>query len=1148
MRGGMRGYMSLQFYFGGSGAGKSKRLYDQITVRSLQEPERDFLIIVPDQFTMQTQKELVENKNGRGGIRNIDVLSFGRLSHRIFEETGGNEKPVLDDTGKSLVLRKTAAGIEDQLTVIGKKLQKQGYIHEVKSVISEFMQYGIGETELERMIDYAGQKGALSYKLKDLHVLYRAFMDFIKERFITTEETLDLLCNVLGRSKLIPDSVIVFDGFTGFTPIQNRVILELMKLAKEVIVTIIIDGKENPFLEDGEQKLFHLSKRTAGKLHGLAVENGIERKADVYFKEDPAPRFWGNREMAHLEKHLFRYPTAVYQETPDNIRIFEAGDPKEEVRQTALLIKELVMEKGYAYRDIAVVAGDLNAYAPHVDSEFDKFGIPCFVDRTRGILLNPFIEYIKSALSMLSKDFSYETVFHYLRSGLTGFTMEEIDRLENYVLALGIRGKSKYAKSFVRMPGNTDAEQLEELNGIRERLMGQLGPLLLKRTTAKEHVLALYSFIAENQIQKKLLFYENIFRKEGKLSKAKEYAQIYRLVMELLDQIIGLLEDEPMEAKEFLDILDAGFSEIQVGTIPQDVDKVVVGDMERTRLNQIKALFFVGVNDGNIPKNSSKGGIISDIDREFLKEADFELAPTPRQQMYTQQLYLYMNMTKPTEKLFLSFARAGNDKKALRPSYLIEACRKLFPKTVIENLKKRPMQERIATRRDGIDSLAPMIRGYADDVLSAPERKHFFALYLSYLEEDKWKNLTEELTRTAFLSYKEKPLARAVAAALYGKVLESSVSRLETYAACAYAHFLQYGLMLKERGEYSFEASDLGNVFHGVLELFSIKLEEGGYTFLDFPKEIGTQYVEEAIEAYVADYGETVLFSSARNTYMINRIRRILLRTVFSIQAQLQKGAFLPEQFEMSFSRLEDISALNIALSKEERMRLRGRIDRVDTYEEGDTVYVKVVDYKSGNKQFDLVSLYYGLQLQLAVYLNAAMEVEKKKKPDKKIVPAALLYYHIADPMIMPDRELTDREIEEQILAKLKMNGVVNEEEKVVRLLDQTFETKSDIIPVERKKDGSFSARSSVMSREELETISDYVNQKIGWIGTRILQGDMALNPYEKGAESACAYCAYKSVCGFDGRIAGYRKRKLETMTKDEIMDKIAKETGQDPE
>ena len=1101
--------MSLQFYFGGSGSGKSRRLYDEITVRSLEEPEKDFLIIVPDQFTMQTQKDLVENENGRGGIRNIDVLSFGRLSHRIFEETGGNERPVLDDTGKSLVLRKTAAGIEDKLTVIGKKLQKQGYIHEVKSVISEFMQYGIGEKELERMIDYTGQRGALSYKLRDLHILYREFMNFIRDRFITTEETLDLLCKVLGKSRLIRNSVIVFDGFTGFTPIQNRVILELMKYADEVIVTIIIDGNENPFLEDGE---------------------------------NPVPRFCRNAEMAHLEKHLFRYPILVYQEMPENIRIFETGTPKEEIRQTASLIKELIRTKQYAYRDIAVVAGDLNAYAPHVDSEFEKFGIPCFVDRTRGIVLNPFIEYIRSALSMLVKDFSYETVFHYLRSGLTGFTREQVDRLENYVLALGIRGKKNYEKMFVRMPGNMGTEQLEEMNAVREEFMAQLEPLLLGGGTAKEHVLSLYSFIDENQIQKKLIFYENIFRKEGDLSKAKEYAQIYRLVMELLDQIIGLLEDEPMEIKEFLDILDAGFAEIQVGTIPQDVDKVVVGDMERTRLNQVKVLFFVGINDGNIPKNSSKGGIISDIDREFLKEADFELAPTPRQQMYIQQLYLYMNMTKPTEKLFLSFARAGNDGKSLRPSYLIETCRKLFPEIQVENLKDRPVEEQTATRKDGIDSLAPMLRSYADDLLKESEEKRFFTFYALYLEEESFRKVTQSLTDTAFAFYKEKPLGRAVARALYGKTLENSVSRLETYAACAYAHFLQYGLLLKERGEYRFEASDLGNVFHGVLELFSRKLEAGGYTFVDFPENVGKQYVEESIEAYVADYGETILFSSARNTYMINRIRRILLRTVFSIQAQLKKGAFLPEQFEMSFSRLEDISALNIALSGEERMKLRGRIDRVDTYEEKDAVYVKVIDYKSGNKQFDLVSLYYGLQLQLVVYLNAAMEIEKKKNPDKKVIPAAVLYYHISDPMVTPDRELLPEEIEEQILAKLKMNGVVNEEEKIVRLLDGTFETKSDIIPVERKKDGSFSARSSVMSSEELEQVSSYVNQKIHEIGTQILQGDIALNPYEKGTDSACTYCSYKAVCGFDEKIAGCQKRKLSGMTEKEAMEKIAEE------
>ena len=304
--------MSLQFYFGGSGAGKSRKLYDEITIRSLKEQETDFLIIVPDQFTMQTQKDLVENENGRGGIRNIDVLSFGRLSHRIFEETGGNEKPVLDDTGKSLVLRKVAAGMEGQLTVIGKNLQKQGYIHEVKSVISEFMQYGIGGEELKQMIDCSSQRGALQYKLTDLQILYKEFMNYIKGQFITTEETLGRLCSVLGKSELIKRSVIVFDGFTGFTPIQNRVILELMKQAKEVIVTIIMDGGENPFEEDGEQRLFHLSKKTAGKLHKMALENGIERCEDVYLKENPVPRFENNPEMAHLEKHLFRYPMVPF--------------------------------------------------------------------------------------------------------------------------------------------------------------------------------------------------------------------------------------------------------------------------------------------------------------------------------------------------------------------------------------------------------------------------------------------------------------------------------------------------------------------------------------------------------------------------------------------------------------------------------------------------------------------------------------------------------------------------------------------------------------------------------------------------------------------------------------------------------------------
>ncbi len=1136
--------MSLQFYFGGSGAGKSRRLYDEITKRSLQEQDTDFLIIVPDQFTMQTQKDLVENENGRGGIRNIDVLSFGRLSHRIFEETGGGDMPVLDDTGKSLILRKVAADVQGKLSVIGKNLQKQGYIHEVKSILSEFMQYGIGEGELAQMIERTQKRGALQYKLKDLQVLYQAFSNYIEGQFITTEESLDLLCKALPKSELVRRSVLVFDGFTGFTPIQNRVILELMKLSKEVIVTIIMDGHEDAFVADGEQKLFHLSKTTTLKLHNMALEYGIERKEDVYLTESPAPRFVHNPEMAHLEKSLFRYPVAVYEEKTENITILEASNPKEEIRQTASKIKELLRTGGYAYRDIAVVAGDLNAYAPHVDSEFAKFGIPCFVDRTRGIVLNPFIEYIKSALSMLIYDFSYETVFHFLRSGLSGgsYTTEQVDRLENYVLALGIRGRKNYEQMFVRMPKNYDAEELQELNQIREAMMAQLAPLLTPHRTVKELVMALYSFVETNDIQKKLIYYQNLFLQEGDHSKAKEYGQIYRLVMDLLNQIIGLLGDEVMGLKEFYDILDAGFAEIQVGTIPQNVDRVLVGDMERTRLKQVKVLFFVGVNDGNIPKNSSKGGIISDIDREYLLGEAFELAPTPRQQMYIQQLYLYMNMTKPTDRLFLSFAKTGNDGKTLRPSYLISTCKKLFPRIVAEKYEDKTPVEQIATKDDGIDYLTGYMQKYAGDALEDEEEKRFFSLLALYLQDEKWEALTGQLTDTAFTSYKARPLAVAVAKALYGTILENSVSRLETYASCAYAHFLKYGLLLKEREEYRFEAVDLGNVFHGVLELFSGRLEKEGYSLLDFPKEEAERYVDDAMEEYVSGYGETILFSSARNHYMISRIRRIMLRTVFSLQEQLKKGLFVPEKFELAFSQTQDLGALNIALSAEEKMKLKGRIDRVDVCEEEDKVYVKVIDYKSGNKQFDLVALYHGLQLQLVVYLNAAMEQQKKKHPDKEIVPAAILYYHVSDPVVTQEKEMTEEELQEKIMEALQMHGVVNEEEKIVNMLDRTFETKSQVIPVERKKDGSLSSRSSVMSSEQLQEVSDYVNHKIKQIGVQILQGDIAINPYERGQKEACTFCDYKAVCGFDRKIPGYHKRKLEEISSDEAMRRMEEE------
>lgn len=1183
--------MSLQFYFGPSGAGKSRQLYEEILRRSgeglgpeaegvfagnarvgyREEPEKkaaetstgnlqdnsrerseravassqNYLVIVPDQFTMQTQKDLV-TLSDRGGIMNIDVLSFGRLTHRILEEVGAREVPVLDDTGKSLVLQKVASNLKEELPTLGSLLHKQGYIHEVKSAISEFMQYGIGTEDVDKLIAFAEKKGALVSKLKDLKTLYKGFVEYIQGNFITTEEKLDVLRRSLHKSRLLPGSVVIFDGFTGFTPIQNRLIQELMEVCAEVIVTVTLGEGENPYQLDGEQKLFHLSKKTVADLEKLAREAGVPRRKDVFipagarFREAPA--------LSHLEQNLFRYTYQPYteklssfQENQEEIQLFETVTPKDEVHQTGLYIRELMQKEGLAYRDIAVITGDLENYAPYVETEFAQMGIPCFIDRTRGIILNPMIEYIKSALGLYLKDFSYEAVFHYLRSGLADIDREEIDALENYCLQTGIRGYHKWSRLFTHKTAQMqeNEEPLMRLNAAREKMMAQVEILHMgSKAPAKDYVNCLCDFLEQNQVQRKLVEYETYFQEQGQLSRAREYAQIYRLVMELLEQIYELLGEEIISQQEFADILEAGFGEIEVGTIPQNVDRVVVGDMERTRLKQVKALFFLGINDGNIPKSASKGGIISDMDREFLQESGMELAPSPRQQMYIQRLYLYLNMTKPSHKLFLSYSKVSSAGKSIRPAYLIDVVCKLFPGLTVQYPQNRSAIAQIVTPREGMGYLAGKLREYANGTLEEAGQTEFFTIYQAF-DREETRGKRTLLTEAAFKRYQDSGLSKAVARALYGRNLENSVTRLETYAACAYRHFLQYGLSLKEREEFGFETVDMGNVYHAVLESFGGKLAEKGYSWFDFPPEFAGEAVREALESYAATYGDTILYSNARNEYAITRMGRVLTRTVLTLQEHLKKGAFLPETYEMSFRFAEQLDSIHIELSDQEKMHLQGRIDRIDIAEDENHVYVKVIDYKSGSRQFDLAALYYGLQLQLVVYMNAAMELEAGKHPDKEIVPAAMLYYHVDDPTVESPVELSDEEINEQILAKLRMNGVVNSEPDIVERLDRYMQDKSSVIPVEKKKDGSFSARSSVMTSEELQIISNYVNHKIKSIGREILDGSVSINPYEKGSSDACTYCPYRKVCGFDPAIPGYEKRVLPDMDKAEILQQM---------
>nr|WP_243111750.1 PD-(D/E)XK nuclease family protein [Butyrivibrio sp. CB08] len=1138
----------------------------------MTDPGTDYLIIVPDQFTMQTQKDVVKMHPSHA-IMNIDVLSFGRLSHRVFEETGHGSFCVLDDVGKTLVLRHVADMLGDRLPVLGGNMHRPGYIDEVKSTISEFMMYGIGDQELSVLEEKSSKKGALCSKIKDLRLLYSEFLKYIEGKYITTEETLDVLVKALPESALIRDSVIVFDGFTGFTPIQYRVLKELLALSKEVMVSLTISPIEDPYAaEFGEQELFMLTKKTVRDLERLEYELQREKgstipdfsafrelrhrdmaavgdRGDIFIKDEVVARHKDNEALAYLERSLFRYKNDRFAGRNDSIFIYEATNQAQEIRQTMIKIADLIRTGKYAYRDIALVCGSLEAYGEQIARAAERFDIPVYVDQNTSILLNPFIEYISSALNIVISGYKYEDVFHYMRSGLTSFDMNDTDLLENYVRALGIKGEKSWEDKFLRrMPkrfrkfadpdkrSQKDLEVLTKLEGMREAINSELSPLFkAKNGTAKEIIDALIEVIEGNGSRDKLENYKQRFEAMGDLKKAREYDQIYDKVMALLDQIRGLIGDEKLGITEFRDIVTAGIGEISVGTIPQDVDRIIVGDIERTRLKEVKVLFFVGVNDGNIPSNVGGGGILSDIDRQYLIDlgTDVEFAPTPRQQMYIQRLYLYMNLTKPTDKLFLSYAELSGDGKSLSPAYLIPKLTQMYEGLTAERPEDNSLEDQLVSKKDGMYTLSALMCDYAHGGLKESDQKYIAALGKA-VYDDNTKGLIGRLTEEAFKHYESEPLSKAIALALYGATLENSVSRLEQYASCAYAHFVKYGLKLDEREEYEFAASDLGNVFHKVLEKYTGEIIEKHLDWRTLSKEESDRMLNEALSECVDAYGDTILRSSARNQFMIGRIKRILSRTVDTLQYQMTKGFFEPASVEMSFEEAGSIDEINIVLSEDEkqgiteRMKLNGKIDRVDLYVDPEHVYVKVMDFKSGAHQFNIASLYYGLQLQLVMYMNVAAASQKKKSPEKEIVPAAILYYHVTDPVVEGKEGIITDDINKAVLSKLKMTGLVSRNTDIVRLLDKDISGSSDIIPVMIKKDGDFGAKSQTVSPEDYEAISGFVNRKIRDFGRNILNGDINVNPYVMDKRESCTYCSYRAICGYDERIKGFKKRNLD--------------------
>ncbi len=1151
--------MALQLYLGCSGSGKSHKLYEHIIDESLKHPELNYYILVPEQYNLSTQQKLI-SMHPKKGILNIDVLSFTRLAHRVFEEVGYSHArgTTIDDIGKNLILRHMAGKNEDKLTALKGSFDKLGYISEVKSVISEFMQYGIGDKELAHLIDKSASRGILKQKLTDIRLLYNEFLKYINEKYITTEEILQKVRDEVPRSKKLKKTVIVLDGYTGFTPVQRDLIGELLANCVDVYITLLMDtsvleqseadNKLRAVSEYDEQDIFCLSYRTIAALDKICRDRDIVRKEDVILGGEVPARYMydsdGNimpdelrrHDLIHLEKNLFRLNEERFspdkQNAGDSIHIFCGTDPYEEAVEAAVRIRRLVNGEGYRYKDIAVVTGDIETYMRSCAQAFSLYDIPFFVDKNAPVLLNPVIECIRSLFEIMTTDYSYESVFRYLRTSLGEYRKEDIDILENYVLKYGIRGRKAWNDKFLRKPRDMEEDELEKINDTRDHIAAELEVFFNGITSGSGGIVgknaedgvfdvrlistSLYTFLTDHRIQIKAERMRSSFEEAGDRVHAMEYGRIYEEVCDLLNKMVLLLPGEKLTLKEYASLLDAGFAEIRTGILPGTDDYVQIGDITRTRLRDIKALFFMGVNDGIIPTHGG-GGLISDMDREFLTGADgtdqegsIEMAPTERMKAYEQRLYLYMLTCKPSENLYVSYSKLNTEGDSINPSYFVKTIHRMFP-----YIKTEQADASADNRVCGFKAALNFLAGGTQDMFVGRTDEEAFTGYLNILEDCLYdsasRSMIDEFMKGGLkgraVEGRDK-ISRAAAEALYGKGLKCSVTRLETYARCAYSHFMKYGLSLKERELFSFEANDMGSVFHDSLKEYANILKERDLSFTSVDDETAVKIIDEAIERTIAQGDYSSVYGTFRTRYSINRMKRILNRSVSVLTEHLRKGSFTPSDLEFDFSMGDEV-------------RLKGRIDRMDLCTENGTTYIKIIDYKSGDKKFDLVSVYAGLDLQLVVYLNAGLEIISQRHEGDRVIPAGIFYYHIDDPVVRDEGADSDDtgKINDKIFEEFRMSGLVNSDEAVYRLMDNDFSAKSKIIPVSVKNDGSFARGSSVASEEELGIISSYVKHKIAETGMEILEGNIKTEPRRtaKSDNLPCDHCDYKDICGYRG-------------------------------
>ena len=1113
--------MGIRFIFGRAGTGKSRFCLEQIKKKiDRNDNNNKLILLVPEQYTFDTEKKFLEIVTEKGFLRG-EVLSFKRMAHRVFEECGGRTDIRISDSGRNMLIYKILKDKTDELEYFNRMTKEQGFSSVVSKLITEFKKYNIS-TEILNLKEEEINDDELKKKLKDLGLIYNEFNNALHKQFIDGDDELTLLYNKLMDCNIYDDAEIWIDEFTTFTPQQLEVIKILAKRAKTVNITLCSDSLSNG-VDIDYTDVFDAIKNTENSILNIMKEGNISYLEPINLNKGTPYRFLKNDTLSHLEKHFFTYPFKSYKEEPNNIRLYKANNSYEEVETVAKDILEMVRDKGYRFKDIAVVCRNIAEYEKIATVIFNDYNIPFFIDKKREILDNPLVVLIISSLEILINNWSYESVFKFLKSGLINIEGKYIDVLENYVLANGIKGykwtRDLYDKDEISDEENILFEIMEE---VREPLISLHNKIRGKKTV-KEITTSLYNFLVELKVFDTLESWLEEFESIGLQDKIKENMQVPEMVIEILDQVVDVLGDEVIDIKEFTKILVSGFEEKEVGVIPMALDQINIGDISRVKGREVKALYLIGVNDGVLPSVNKEEGIISDRERDILRDIGLRLASDTKSRAFEEQFIVYTALTIASEYLMVTFPMADFEGKSLRPSIIIPRLKKILPRLVEEseiyNLKQN--DDKFSKITAPIPTFNELISALRMEFEKEEVDEYWAQAFKWFEENEEFKSKASRMFKGLTYTNLVEKVPREKIRRLYqaeNKKLIFNVSRIEKYAQCPFSYYVQYGLKAKDRKVYEFSAPDLGSFMHNILDDFTNKIRNEKISWSELNKERCKVIVNELVDNKLESDANSILNSTKKYRYFADRFKRTITKSVMVISEQMRKGSFEIFRNEFEFGGFKDGEPIKIALPSKETVYLVGRVDRIDTlYLDGNT-YIKIVDYKSGAKKFNLTEVYYGLQIQLLVYLDALIK-NSRFILKNQAMPGAILYFRIDDPIIKSKKQLSEEEIKENILKELKMSGLLLKNIDVVKAMDNDMETYSLIIPASIKKDGDFSSNSSVVTEEQFNILRKYVNDKMAELCEEMLSGDIKITPCKNNNTPYCNYCDYSSVCQFDTSI-----------------------------